>query len=71
MTLIGINGFQEDEGRLPPYAVGHREAARMLSISERTLHTLVKNRELAACKVGGRRLYILDDLRRFLEARRC
>lgn len=69
MSLIHVNGFQErDEPR--PLAVGHREAARLIGVSERKLHTMVKDREVIPSRLGGRRLYIVEDLKRLLESRR-
>jgi hypothetical protein len=54
----------------PVLAVGHREAARLIGLSERKLHTMVKNREILPSRLGGRRLYIVEDLKRLLEERR-
>lgn len=69
MTLIRVNGFQKQED-CPPLAVGHREAARLIGVSERKLHTMVKDREVIPSRLGGRRLYIVEDLKRLLESRR-
>ena len=69
MSLIRVNGFQNQEDS-PPLAVGHREAARLIGLSERKLHTMVKNREILPNRLGGRRLYIVEDLKRLLESRR-
>jgi len=69
MTLVHVNGFQKQDGS-PPLAVGHREAARLIGVSERKLHTMVKDREVIPSRLGGRRLYIVEDLKRLLESRR-
>jgi len=69
MGIIRVNGFQKQEDS-PPLAVSHREAARLIGVSERKLHTMVKDREVIPSRLGGRRLYIVEDLKRLLEARR-
>jgi|GEM_PF-6206515 len=68
--MIGINSFGNGAGEIAPLAVGHREAARLIGVSERKLHTMVRNREIVPSRLGGRRVYIFEDLRRLLEARR-
>ncbi len=50
-----------------PLAVGAREAAAMLAISRRTLWGLTAPRgPIPACKVGGRVLYRVTDLEKYL-----
>jgi hypothetical protein len=67
--MIRVQGFQK-ESELPPLAVGHREAARLIGVSERKLHSMVKDREVIPSRLGGRRLYIVEDLKRLLDSRR-
>lgn len=47
-------------------AVSAHEAAVMLGISERTLWERTKNGEIPSKKLGGRILYPLEALRKFL-----
>ncbi len=47
-----------------------REAAHSLSISERTLWTLAQRGDLPAIHIGRSVRYCIDDLRRYIEARR-
>ena len=68
--MIGINSFGNNAGEMAPFAVGHREAARLIGVSERKLHTMVGNREIIPSRLGGRRVYIVEDLKRLLEERR-
>lgn len=67
--MIQVNGFNAPD-ESPVLAVGHREAARLIGVSERKLHSMVKNREVIPSRLGGRRLYIVEDLKRLLESRR-
>ena len=67
--MISVNGFHNQDESLP-LAVGHREAARLIGVSERKLHTMVKEREVIPSRLGGRRLYIVEDLKRLLESHR-
>jgi len=48
-------------------AVGTAEAARMLSISERTLFSLTKNGQIRAKRVGRKLLYSVAELQKFVE----
>jgi excisionase family DNA binding protein len=48
-------------------AVGRIEAARLLSISLRTLDSLLAHGELCPLRVGRRVLFPLDELERFLK----
>lgn len=45
--------------------VGRREAAHMLSISERSLDYLVAGKELTARRIGSRVLISIAELRRY------
>ena len=55
------------EKQIEPLAVDSRTAARMLSISERTLFKLTKEGKIACRKVGWRSLYPVASLKAFLE----
>jgi excisionase family DNA binding protein len=46
-----------------------REAAKALSISERTLWSLTQRRELRAVRIGRAVAYSLDELRDFIRRR--
>jgi excisionase family DNA binding protein len=48
--------------------VGRREAARMLSISQRSLDYLIANKQLTARRIGTRVLISVTDLRRYARA---
>jgi Helix-turn-helix domain len=48
--------------------VGRREAAEMLSISQRALDYLLAQRQLQTRRVGGRVLIPMNELRRFARA---
>ena len=48
--------------------VGRREAAELLSISQRALDYLLANKQLQARRVGGRVLIPMSELRRFARA---
>lgn len=50
-------------------AVGMGEAARLLSLSPRTIATLVLNGTLKSRKIGRRRLIAMSDLREFLNGK--
>lgn len=47
-----------------------REAADLLRISERTLFTLTKNREIPSVRVGRGVRYVEQDLARWIEAQK-
>lgn len=49
--------------------VGQREAARLLSVSERTLWRWVKNGDCPATKIGGRTLFSPEALRAWAAAK--
>jgi excisionase family DNA binding protein len=50
-----------------PLLLTPREAARLLSICERTLWTLTHRGELAAVRIGRAVRYSLEDLRAYCE----
>ena len=56
---------KEENLNLEKIAVGAKEAARMLSISERTLWTLTKDKRVSARRVGRKWIYSVEELRRF------
>ena len=50
----------------PVVAVNFLSAANALSISERTLWSLVRDGQIRAFNIGRRRLISMDELRRFV-----
>ena len=54
---------QNPQGKL---AVKLKEAAAMLSMSERTLRRKIKDRELAVCRATRHITIAVDELKRFL-----
>lgn len=50
-----------------PLAVGRRDAAAMLGISERLLWTWTNAKTIPHVRIGTRVLYPVDELRRWLE----
>jgi len=66
-TMITIPPKQKEENTSPieRIAVGASEAARMLSISERTLWTLTKDKRIPATRVGRKWIYPVEGLRQF------
>lgn len=50
-----------------PLAVGRREAAAMLGISERLLWTWTNAKTIPHVRIGTRVLYPVEELRRWLE----
>lgn len=53
-----------------PLLVDRREAARLLSVSPGTVDNLRLRDELPSVKIGARRLFDVDDLRRLIDARK-
>lgn len=49
--------------------VGGRDAARVLSVSQRTLHTLAMRGDIPSIRIGARRLYSLEQLRGWIDSR--
>ena len=47
-----------------------KEAAKLLSISERTLWTLTQTREVATVRIGRAVRYALEDLQKYVDANR-
>lgn len=58
----------------PSYAnqilVDRREAARRLAVSPGTIDNLRLRGELPSVKIAARRLYDIEDLRRFIDSRK-
>jgi excisionase family DNA binding protein len=54
----------------PPLALRTGEAARTLSVSSSTLERLRRQGLIPSLKVGGTRLYLVEDLQAFLKANR-
>lgn len=50
------------------FLVGRREAARLLSISERSLDYLLANQQLHARRIGSRVLIAVTELERYARA---
>lgn len=53
-----------------PLLVDRREAARLLGVSPGTIDNLRNAGELPSVKIVTRRLFDVNDLRRFIEARK-
>jgi len=60
----------EEQARIPRLAVGAREAARALSISERTLWSITRSGEIPSFRAGKRVLYKVADLEAWIEGRK-
>jgi len=58
---------------LPPLAVGAKEAARLLGLSERTLAALVQRGEINSSQAtkGGKRLFRVAALEAWLISNEC
>jgi hypothetical protein len=54
----------------PPMLVDRLEAARLLAISPGSVDNARLRGELPSLKIGARRLFDVDDLRRFIAARK-
>ena len=50
-----------------PDVLNSREAARFLRISEKTLHSLLKQRQLPAFKCGKQHRFLKDTLKRWAQ----
>jgi len=61
---------QRNEQALEPWLLTARQAAKVLSISERTLWGLTKSGDIPAVRFGGRNVrYSPDDLREWIRRR--
>lgn len=56
-----------NEKELPPVAVSAAEAARLLGVSRPTVYSYMRRPGFPAVRIGGRRLVLVDGLRRWLE----
>jgi excisionase family DNA binding protein len=70
MREITMNMFaQRNERTIEPLLLTCRQAAKILSISERTLFSLTKSREIPAVRFGGRNVrYDPADLRAWIDS---
>jgi len=50
-----------------PLSVGVENAAKATDISETTLKKLVRENKIPSRKMGGRRIFIVDELREWLK----
>ncbi len=51
---------------LTPLLISGREAAKLLSVCERTLYTLTKAGEIPAVRIGRAVRYSMDDLKEWI-----
>jgi len=58
-----------NELRVAPLAVGTRDAAKLLGLSERSIAELVARQEIPSFKLGGRRLFSVEALRAWIAAK--
>ncbi len=63
---LGSTALDAKSGEFPALALRPREAAKVLSISERTLWTLTNRREIPHLRLGRAILYPVDGLRSWL-----
>jgi hypothetical protein len=56
-------------GDTTPLLLDERAAARMLGVAPRTLWSLADNGALPCVRIGRRKLYSIDALRRFIAER--
>jgi len=59
-----------DDLRLPPLLIGAREAARALSICQKTLWTLTKCGDIQCLRIGRRVLYDPAYLRAWIDSKK-
>ena len=53
-------------GHPPKLALGQRDAAKAISVSERTLWQLTKDGHIPSVKIGSRTVYRIEALSKFL-----
>lgn len=53
-----------------PLLVDRREAGRLLGVSPGTIDNLRTRGDLPSVKIAARRLYDVEDLRRYIDARK-
>jgi excisionase family DNA binding protein len=56
-------------GEAQPLLVGEREAAAMLGVAPRTIWSLADAGKLPSVRIGRRKLYAIETLRRFIADR--
>lgn len=61
---------QSNKSEFKPLAVGLPEAARLASVSRRSLENYISAKLLPSRKLGRRRVILMRDLERFLSADR-
>ncbi len=54
-----------------PMLLSPRQAAKALSVCERTLYGLTKSRELPVVRIGRSVRYSVEDIRAFIERRKA
>jgi excisionase family DNA binding protein len=64
-----VNNLPNTPGAAP-LLVDRREAGRLLGVSPGTIDNLRRRGELPSVKIGGRRLFAVVDLGRFVEESR-
>jgi excisionase family DNA binding protein len=57
-------------GSTEPLAVGAAEAGRLIGVDRSTIYRLIERGEIRTCRLGGRRLIEVDELRRLLSDHR-
>jgi excisionase family DNA binding protein len=68
MIRINLQKAPPAEPAITPdrIAVGAKQAAKLLSISERSLWQLTKDKKIPATRVGRKWIYSVNELRRFV-----
>lgn len=56
-------------GNTPALLVDERTAAAMLGVAPRTIWAMAASGELPSVRIGRRKLYAIESLRRFIAAR--
>lgn len=70
MNIVADSAKHAPSSLIPePIAVGRREAAAMLGISERLLWTWTNTKTIPHARIGARVLYPVEGLRKWLEER--
>ena len=69
MIKIEAKPKEKEGNSIEPLAVGTKQAAKMLSISERSLWQLTKDERIHAVRIGRKLLYGIDELKRFINER--
>ena len=63
--------FELNESKSPPQTLllDMRQTAKALSLSERTIGSLIKEGSIPSLKIRGRRLFSVESLRRWIDKR--